>query len=86
MSTTNKIVKALPADGSLPPAKGPGLLSPSDWSLLPTWFHLATGTYFVTNSLMIYAMNKVAPSKLAAVLGIGGLCVGFVEVRVPGYP
>jgi hypothetical protein len=80
MSATNKIAKALPTDGSLPPAKGPGLLSPSDWSLLPTWFHFATGWYFASNCVMIYGMSKVAPSKLAAVLGIGGLCVGFVEV------
>lgn len=71
---------ALPDDGTLPSPQGPGLLSPSDWRVLPTWFHLATGTYFVTNSIMVWTMSQIAPSPLAAGLGIGGLFVGFVEV------
>ncbi|KAI9006856.1 hypothetical protein DFJ74DRAFT_377618 [Hyaloraphidium curvatum] len=78
--------KPKPELAELPPAKGPGLFSPSDWSLLPRWFHLATAWYFATNSVMIYAMNRAAPSTWSKVAGIGGLIVGFLEHTSPYFP
>lgn len=59
---------------------------PARWSSLPTYLHVFTLGYFLTNFFNIWAYNKLAPHPAVGAMAVLGFVGGLVEHITPYFP